>query len=42
MAVLCVLMLVITVAFGMHRNYQKEIWEQEIEEIDKDEMKEDR
>ena len=34
-------MLVITVAFGMHRNYQKEIWEQEIEEID-DEMKEDR
>ena len=42
MAVLCVLMLVITVAFGMHRNYQKEIWEQEIEEIDNDEMKEDR
>lgn len=44
MAVLCVLMLVITIAFGLHRNYQKEIWEQEIEEDEneEDKMKEDR
>lgn len=44
MAVLCVLMLMITVAFGMHHNDQEEIWEQEMEETDDDEdkMREDR